>query len=114
VLPAIVGRYPRAGGAGLSATEALIAGPVEVAVVGPAGDRRTGDLLWTAMHAAPPGTVLALGTGAPEAGADEAGVPLLAGRGLIDGTPAAYVCRNFACQLPVTSAEELRKQLASQ
>ena len=30
-------------------------------------------------------------------------IPLLAGRGLVDGEPAAYVCRDFACQLPVTT-----------
>jgi uncharacterized protein YyaL (SSP411 family) len=31
--------------------------------------------------------------------------------GLIDGKPAAYVCRHFTCELPVTSAEELRTRL---
>jgi uncharacterized protein len=39
-------------------------------------------------------------------------VPLLAGRVLIDGAPAAYVCRKFACRLPVTSPEALRAELA--
>jgi hypothetical protein len=34
--------------------------------------------------------------------------PLLAGRTLLDGQPAAYVCEHFACQLPVATAEELR------
>jgi uncharacterized protein YyaL (SSP411 family) len=33
--------------------------------------------------------------------------PLLAGRTLLDGLPAAYVCQNFACQLPVAAPEEL-------
>jgi hypothetical protein len=37
---------------------------------------------------------------------------LLAGRGLVDGAPAAYVCRKFACRLPVTSPEALRAELA--
>jgi uncharacterized protein len=39
-------------------------------------------------------------------------VPLLAGRVLVDGAPAAYVCRKFACRLPVTSPEALRAELA--
>jgi uncharacterized protein YyaL (SSP411 family) len=34
--------------------------------------------------------------------------PLMAGRAGAEGRPAAYVCENFACQLPVTTAEELR------
>ena len=34
-------------------------------------------------------------------------VPLLAGRSTIDGRPTAYVCRGFACRLPVTTEDEL-------
>jgi len=60
--------------------------------------------------AATPGAVIALGgAGADGRGdaADDDAVPLLAGRDLVDGRPAAYVCRNFTCRLPVTSAEDL-------
>jgi len=124
VVPALAGRYPRAAGSGLSVAEAVLAGPAEIAVVGPAGDERTRDLLRTALAAATPGAVLAVGDGAGPDGADPDGadpdgadpdratVPLLAGRGLVDGAPAAYVCRNFACQLPVTDPAALRTVLA--
>ncbi len=113
VLPAIAARYPRAAGTGLAVAEAWLAGPAEIAVVGTAGDERTRALHQTALHAATPGAVLALGDGT-EAGdpGTEAAVPLLTGRGLVNGAPAAYVCRQFTCQAPVTTPEQLREALA--
>jgi uncharacterized protein len=106
VLPVIAARYPRAAGAGLAVAEAWLAGPPEIAVVGDPGDERTRALHQTALRAAPPGAVLAIGDG----GAAE--VPLLAGRGLVDEAPAAYVCRQFTCQAPVTTPEQLERDLA--
>ena len=68
VLPGIAARYPRAAGTGLAVAEAWLAGPPEIAVVGPPGDERTRALHQTALHAAPPGAVLALGDGTVPAG----------------------------------------------
>jgi uncharacterized protein len=107
VLPAVAGKYPRACGLGLAVAEALLAGPVEIAITGPSDDPRTGDLLRAALHAAPPGSVLALGDGTLES------APLLAGRGLTGGAPTAFVCRRFSCRLPVTTPADLREQLAT-
>jgi uncharacterized protein len=106
VVSPIASRYSRAAGAGLSVAEALLAGPAEIAIVGPDDDPRTCDLLRAALHLAPPGAVFALGTG------PSASVPLLAGRGLVGGAPAAYVCRNFTCKAPVTDPADLRQELA--
>jgi uncharacterized protein len=105
VLPAIAARYPRAAGQGLAVAEAWLAGPPEIAVVGSAADERTRALLETALHAAPPGAVLALGDGT------DGPVPLLTGRRLVNGAPAAYVCRQFTCLAPVTTPTDLRQAL---
>jgi uncharacterized protein YyaL (SSP411 family) len=106
VLPGIAARYPRAAGMGLAVAEAWLSGPAEIAVVGGPDDVRTRALHQTALHAAPPGAVLALGDGTSSA------IPLLEGRGLVDDAPAAYVCRQFTCLAPVTTPGELTEVLS--
>jgi len=110
-LPAIAVRYPRAAGWGLAVAEAMVSGPAEIAVVGPAGDDRTAALHYTAYLAAPPGAVIALGAGLGDGAADQEAIPLLAGREPVGGAPAAYVCRNFTCRMPVTEPQALQAEL---
>ena len=43
---------------------------------------------------------------------DADGIPLLAGRGTVGGSAAAYVCRGFVCDVPVTGPDELAALLA--
>ncbi|MBW0105917.1 thioredoxin domain-containing protein [Pseudonocardia sp. KRD291] len=93
---ALLPRAARFTGHWLTAAEAMEAGPLQVAVVGDSAA-----LLDRARRDAPGGTVVVGG----EPGT--AGVPLLDGRGLVDGLPAAYVCRGFVCDRPVTTPEEL-------
>ncbi|GAA0632910.1 thioredoxin domain-containing protein [Streptomyces thermocarboxydovorans] len=106
VVKALGPRVPRFIGWGLAVAEAVLDGPREVAVVGPAlDDKATAALHRTALLGSAPGAVVAVGT--PES--DE--FPLLAGRPLVGGEPAAYVCRNFTCDAPTTDADRLRVAL---
>ncbi|MEU9543165.1 thioredoxin domain-containing protein [Streptomyces mirabilis] len=107
VVKALGPRAPRFIGWGLAVAEALLDGPREVAVVGPEGHPLTKALHRSALLGTAPGAVVAVGT--PES--DE--LPLLADRPLVQGEPAAYVCRNFTCDAPTTDPERLRTALSS-
>jgi len=63
-------------------------------------------LALVAHQLAPAGSVVVAGE------PDQPGIPLLADRPLINDQATAYVCRQFVCRLPVTSAEDLASQLA--
>jgi uncharacterized protein YyaL (SSP411 family) len=77
----------------------------EVVVVGPAGDAATKALLAAAHRAYLPNRVLvAVDPASPPAGVNP---DLTAGKALVDGKPAAYVCKDFACQTPVTDPAAL-------
>ncbi|MEU7402587.1 thioredoxin domain-containing protein [Streptomyces sp. NPDC044948] len=106
VVKALGPRVPRFVGWGLATAEALLDGPREVAVVGPApADGAVRGLHRTALLGTAPGAVVAFGA----EGSDE--FPLLAGRPLVGGEPAAYVCRNFTCDAPTTDPQRLRAAL---
>ena len=70
-VPDLAARYPQAAGWGLAVAEAFLAGPDEIAVVGPPGDDRTRALHRAALLGSPPGAVIALGAAdGPASGAD--------------------------------------------
>ena len=99
----IGGAAPRFAGWGLAVAEAALDGPREVAVVGAPDDDRALALRLEALRGTAPGLVVA--AGAP---GEQPVVPLLEGRGLREGLAAAYPCRGFVCDLPVTEPEQLR------
>ena len=109
-------KHPRHLGWGLACAEAVLAGPQQVAVVGETalvgegiavGQAATGPLTATAWVRRGPGAVVV--SGEPDA----PGQPLLAGRALVDGGPAAYVCRGMVCDLPVTTVDDLAAALSA-
>jgi uncharacterized protein YyaL (SSP411 family) len=120
-LAPLAGKSPLAVGRAAAVAEAMIGDPVEVAVVGEPDDPQTIALRQAAFATPGPARVIVCGP-PPDAPADGAGgspdasvaaLPLLAGRGMVEGRPTAYMCRGFTCDLPVTTPQDLRRQLAA-
>ena len=103
-------RHPLGFGHWLNALDFYLTTPKEIAVVGPWSNPRTQALLET-VHARylPNRVVAGREPDAPPAGD---AIPLLEGKGMLDGRPTAYVCEHYVCQEPVTEAEALARQIA--
>ena len=101
-------RYPTAFAQTLQALDFYASAPAEVALVGPLQDSGMAELLAELREPYRPHQVLALLQ--PLAGS---AIPLLHGRVQLGGQATAYVCRNFACQLPVTTRAALHRQAGS-
>jgi uncharacterized protein YyaL (SSP411 family) len=97
-------QHARFAGWGLAVAAASVSGPLEVAIAGPLEDERTRALHRTALMSTSPGAVVTVGQGEE--------VPLLAGRDMVGGAPAAYVCRDFTCRMPVSTPGDLARELA--
>jgi len=95
---ALAERAPRFAGWSLAAAATMVDGPREVAVVGPSGPER--DALARAARRLA-GAVVVVAEGPRD------DIPLLQGRVPVDGRPAAYVCRGFVCERPITDAHAL-------
>lgn len=103
-------RYPRAFGQALSALDAYLATAQEIVIIGDPQKEATQSLLETVHGRYLPNKVFVL---AHPDQVDELSrrLPLLAGRAQINGSPTAYVCQNYTCQLPVTDPAALAEQL---
>ena len=103
-------RFPRGFGTALCVAHQLTTRRREIAIVGAADDPRTTDLVRVARSVGGPAAVIACGD--PADTDTIAAVPLLVERSLVDDGPAAYVCENFTCGMPVTSPASLHAALA--
>jgi uncharacterized protein len=88
-------RVPLAFGHALSALDLHFSTPREIAIVGPVDS----PVARAVLEPFQPNTVVGVGP------SDD--VPLLAGKRLVDGMPAVYLCERFACQAPVTAPEQV-------
>jgi uncharacterized protein YyaL (SSP411 family) len=91
-----VEKQPRAFPTSLLVLDFLRNGPVEIAVVGDPADERTKALDKVLAATFLGQRVIARGDGSSST------YPLLRGKGLVNGAPAVYICRNYACDLPIT------------
>ncbi|MBV8081104.1 MAG: thioredoxin domain-containing protein, partial [Actinobacteria bacterium] len=88
-------RIPSAFGWALVALDLQLAPPRELAIVG----SPDAPVARAALERWEPRSVVAVGP--------SDSVPLLTGKGLVDGLPAVYVCERFACRAPVVDANGL-------
>ena len=97
-------RAPQAYGRVLSTIEFYLNPTREIVVIGEKGNELAKEIHRDFV----PNKVVVLSENpAPEAET----IPLLKEREMTSGKPTAFVCENFTCQKPVTSAQELRQQL---
>ncbi len=93
----VIPRAPSAFGWALSALDLYLSPPRELAILG----GPESEVARAALAGFDPNAVVAFGP------AED--VPLLAGKGLVDGRPAVYVCERFACRAPATEPAHLSK-----
>jgi uncharacterized protein YyaL (SSP411 family) len=128
----MMSQYPLGFGQWLQALAYALSKPREIAIVGDPASADTQALLSVVRDGYRPFQVVAFGSPhGQRSGHDDvqlaqarqlpsnaddrvvriAAVPLLEDRGLLDWYATAYVCRAFACQVPVTSPQALEELL---
>jgi uncharacterized protein YyaL (SSP411 family) len=108
-------RFPESALGMLLAVDELLHPDGEIAIVGDPRGEATRELVRTIHSQYLAGTALALRD--PRAD-DEASrsaerlLPLVRGKTLVNGAPAVYICQDYACREPLTSAAEVARLLA--
>jgi uncharacterized protein YyaL (SSP411 family) len=105
----VVSQYPMGFGKWLCAIDLAINPIKEVAVLGNPERSDTQELARVLWNTYRPHLIAAISDYPPSAESPA----LLENRHLINNQPTAYVCQNFVCLHPVTSAQELSAQLAA-
>jgi uncharacterized protein YyaL (SSP411 family)/aryl-alcohol dehydrogenase-like predicted oxidoreductase len=105
-----IGLYPHAFAKSLTVVDLLLEGPVELALIGSPGEDGFEALRREIGRHFVPNRII--GHHDPSTGKPPP-FPLLKGKGLVNGRPALYICRNFACQAPITDAAHVVSALGS-
>ena len=100
-------RYPRAFAKSLAVVDLLAEGPIELAFVGTPNDPGLEALQLAVREVFLPHRVIASSDGMGKPSVH----PLLAGKGLVEGKAALYICRNFSCQRPLTHPQDVTEAL---
>ena len=104
-----IARYPRAFAKTLAVADLLLNGPVELALVGTQGDLAYEGLRAEVSRRYLPNRVIAH----YDPQGPEPEHPLTTGKGLVNGAAALYICRQFACQQPITDPRHVASALES-
>ena len=105
-----LGQYPSAFSYWLQALDFLLGPTLEIAIVGQPSARE--QLLQPVREGFFPNKVLAVKD--PLESELDRKIPLLKGKTAVDNRATAYFCRNYACQQPVTTLQEVEKVLSSE
>jgi uncharacterized protein YyaL (SSP411 family)/aryl-alcohol dehydrogenase-like predicted oxidoreductase len=104
-----ISRFPRGFAKSLITVELLLDGPTELAFVGGQDSAELEALKREVANHFLPNRIQAEFD--PQQPGESAGLPLLEGKDLVDGLAALYICRDFACQAPVTDPSAVAKAL---
>lgn len=106
-------QYPQAHLRMIAVAELLLQPPTEIALVGPMRSETIRDFLRVIYRQFQPNKVIAhIDPSIPDALKAELRIPLLSGKGQVQGRPAAYVCHDHTCLAPATHPDALVRILA--
>ncbi|MBN1562518.1 MAG: thioredoxin domain-containing protein [Anaerolineae bacterium] len=106
-----INEYPMAFGQLLTGLDMYLRRPVEIALIGDLAHEQTRAMLDMIRGQFRPLAIVAHASRNADGNAMPA---LLRHRTLREGDPAAYVCENFVCAAPVTTADDLKRALTRQ
>ena len=104
----MMAQFPTGAGQWLTALDFYLSTPKEIVIVGDPHSDATLELAGAVFATFNPNHVL---VATDPQNPQNVQYPLIADRPMLNGLSTAYVCENYVCNLPVTSTENLAKQL---